>query len=143
MYGLVIKTFIAFWLAVGVIILFSAFETRRYALHPELTDALDDSLAAHGRAILHAYETGVCSSALKWMNTSEQSVHLASIEGEIAIAGAPKPITPGARPITPGSKSIAPRGEPDHPRRNGDCPANGGNRPPSGFWSLCCVVACQ
>src|SRR5947209_3591439 len=73
---LIAKIFIAYWLAAGVVIAISDFEPHRHIHNPELTDALDASLAANARTILHAYEAGGCASAMSWLNTAERMVPL-------------------------------------------------------------------
>ena len=60
MIRLVFKIFLAYWLAAGVVIAISDFEPHRHIHNPELTDALDGSLAINGHAILEAYEDGRC-----------------------------------------------------------------------------------
>jgi two-component system sensor histidine kinase CpxA len=83
MHRLIAKIFIAYWLAAGVVIAISDFEPHRHIHNPELTDALDASLAANARTILHAYETGGCASATSWLNTAEHGMYLASPEGRV------------------------------------------------------------
>lgn len=83
MHRLVLKIFLAYWLAAGVVIFISDFEPHWHIHNPELTDALDGSLGANARTMLHAYESGDCFSTLDWLNTPEHGVYLASPEGRM------------------------------------------------------------
>jgi two-component system sensor histidine kinase CpxA len=83
MMKLVFKIFIAYWLAAGVVIVISDIEPHPHLHTPQLMDALNASLAANGRTILHAYESGSCSSDLSWLNTEEHGVYLTTPEGAV------------------------------------------------------------
>jgi len=48
MQSLIFKIFLAYWLAAGVVIAISDYEPHRHIHNPELTDALDASLAMNG-----------------------------------------------------------------------------------------------
>jgi hypothetical protein len=83
MQSLIFKIFLAYWLAAGVVIAISDYEPHRHIHNPELTDALDASLAMNGRALIHAYESGTCESMLSWLHTSADSLYLAQPGGRI------------------------------------------------------------
>ncbi len=83
MHRLVFKIFLAYWMAAGIVIAISDLEPHRHIHTPELMDAIDGALGANGRTLLHAYESGDCSSTLGWLNTAEQSISLATPDGKI------------------------------------------------------------
>ncbi len=60
MIRLLLKIFVAYWVAAGIVIAISDFEPHRHIHNPELTDALDSALAMDGRSIVEAYEAGRC-----------------------------------------------------------------------------------
>jgi two-component system, OmpR family, sensor histidine kinase CpxA len=83
MMKLIFKIFLAYWLAAGVVIIISDIEPHPHIHTPQLMDALNASLAANGRTILHLYESGRCSSDLAWLNTEEHGVYLATPSGTL------------------------------------------------------------
>jgi len=81
MIRLVFKIFLAYWFAAGVVIAISDFEPHRHIHNPELTDALDGSLAINGHAILEAYEDGRCLELEHFVGTTGDALYLASPNG--------------------------------------------------------------
>jgi two-component system, OmpR family, sensor histidine kinase CpxA len=61
MIRLILKIFLAYWIAAGVVIAIGNLEPHRQIHHPELVDALDTSLLMNGRLIIDAYESDRCS----------------------------------------------------------------------------------
>jgi len=60
MVRLVLKMFLAYWVAAGVVIFVLDLEPHRQIHHPQISDALDSSLAMNGQLILDAYQSGRC-----------------------------------------------------------------------------------
>jgi two-component system sensor histidine kinase CpxA len=89
MVRLVLKIFLAYWIAAGVVIAISDFEPHRHIHNPELTDALDGSLAINGHAILNAYQDGRCDELEKSLGNNHDGIYLASIDG-LLLCGDPK-----------------------------------------------------
>ena len=83
MIRLVFKIFLAYWFAAGVVIAISDFEPHRHIHNPELTDALDGSLAINGRAILEAYENGRCLEFEHSVGTTGDALYLVSPNGTL------------------------------------------------------------
>jgi len=88
MIRLVFKIFLAYWIAAGVVIAISDFEPHRHIHNPELTDALDGSLAINGLAIMDAYEAGRCAEFEHFLGSTDDGLYLASPNGAI-LCGAP------------------------------------------------------
>jgi len=82
-FRLVLKIFLAYWIAAGVVIFVLAIEPHRPLHHPELTDALDSSLAMNGRLLVDAYETGRCSQVEDILDTKTDSLAIASTDGKL------------------------------------------------------------
>lgn len=61
MIRLILKIFLAYWIAAGVVIVIGDFGPHWQIHHPELSDALNSSLAMNGQLLIGAYETGRCS----------------------------------------------------------------------------------
>jgi len=56
MLRLVLKIFLAYWIAAGVVIVVSDLEPHRENHHPQLEDALDSSLTMNGSFLTDAIE---------------------------------------------------------------------------------------
>src|SRR5580698_1619300 len=83
MVRLVLKIFLAYWVAAGVVIVVSDFEPHREMHHPELNDALDSSLAMNGRYLAAAFESGHCSEAERILSTQYDAVAIARADGTL------------------------------------------------------------
>jgi two-component system sensor histidine kinase CpxA len=83
MFRLVLKIFLAYWIAASVVILIVAFEPHRQIHHPELVDALDSSLEMNGRLLVDAYETGKCSEVEGVLATKNESLAVAALNGTL------------------------------------------------------------
>src|ERR1700730_5090440 len=83
MQSLILKIFLAYWFAATIVIFISDFGPHWPVHNPELAEALNGSLAIHGRALIHAYESGMCASALATINTSAAALYLATPDGRI------------------------------------------------------------
>jgi two-component system sensor histidine kinase CpxA len=88
MIRLLLKIFVAYWVAAGIVIAISDFEPHRHIHNPELTDALDSALAMDGRSIVDAYEGGRCQALQKLVTTSHDGLFLAMPDGH-AVCGNP------------------------------------------------------
>src|SRR5438093_18790 len=83
MVRLVLKIFLAYWIAAGVVIAISDFEPHRHIHNPELVDALDSSLAMNGRMITEAYEHDWCGEIQKQLSTLNDALYLATPDGQL------------------------------------------------------------
>ncbi len=83
MFRLVLKIFLAYWIAAGVVIFIADFAPHRTTHHSELADALDSSLAMSGQAIADAYESGHCSQAQELLSTKDNVLSIATLEGRV------------------------------------------------------------
>lgn len=83
MIRLLLKIFIAYWIAAGIVIAISDYEPHRHIHNPELMDALDGALAMNGRSLVDAYEGGRCQQVQKLVNTSRDGLYLATPDGRV------------------------------------------------------------
>ncbi len=83
MHSLIAKIFLAYWLAAGVAIIFSDLQPHKLVHSPELSDALDTSLAINGRSLVDAYKAGQCSTVARWPGSAADSIGLASTDGRV------------------------------------------------------------
>jgi len=98
MHSLIAKIFLAYWLAAGVAIIFADLQPHKLVHTPELSDALDTSLAINGRSLIDAYRTGQCSTANQWHSNVSDAIGLVSTDarplcGDIAPTGFERLIT--------------------------------------------------
>jgi len=89
MIRLLLKAFIAYWIAAGVVIIISDFEPHRQIHNPELTDALDSSLLMNGWVLIDAYRTGHCRAAQRLLTTARNAMYLATPDGHL-VCGTPE-----------------------------------------------------
>lgn len=87
MIRLLLKIFIAYWVAAGIVIAISDYEPHRQIHNPELTDALDSALAMNGRSIANAYESGHCEDFQKVHTTLHDGLYLATPQGDMVCGG--------------------------------------------------------
>jgi two-component system sensor histidine kinase CpxA len=83
MIRLLLKIFLAYWVAAGIVIVISDFEPHRHIHHPELTDALDSALAMNGRSLVHAYEAGRCQELQDLLSVSRDELYLVTVQGRV------------------------------------------------------------
>lgn len=83
MQSLIVKVFLAYWFAAGIVIFITDFGVHSPIHTPELTAALDASLTMHGRNLIHAYQSGTCASMLSTIDSSVSSLYLATPDGRI------------------------------------------------------------
>ena len=76
MIRLILKIFLAYWIAAGVVIVIGDFEPHWQIHHPELSDALDSSLAMSGQLLIGAYESGHCSQVQNLQIMKEDALSL-------------------------------------------------------------------
>lgn len=91
MVRLVLKIFLAYWIAAGVVIAISDFAPHRHIHSPELADALDGSLAMNGRMITEAYEHDRCQEIQTQLVTTHDVLYLATPDGKLLCDGAGLP----------------------------------------------------
>src|ERR1700722_10122491 len=80
MIRLVLKIFLAYWIAAGVVTLI-VFEPHRQMHYPELAAALDASLAMNGRLIADAYEAGRCPQVQELLGTKSNAFSITTSDG--------------------------------------------------------------
>jgi two-component system sensor histidine kinase CpxA len=83
MIRLLLKIFLAYWVAAGIVIAISDYEPHRHIHNPELTDALDSALAMDGRSMVDAYEGGRCAAFEKLHTTAKDGLFLATPQGSL------------------------------------------------------------
>jgi two-component system sensor histidine kinase CpxA len=83
MLRLILKILIAYWIAAGIVIFIVDFEPHRQIHHPELTDALNSSLALNGRLVADEFEAGRCSEMQSAVMRPGERLALASMDGSI------------------------------------------------------------
>jgi two-component system, OmpR family, sensor histidine kinase CpxA len=83
MIRLLLKIFLAYWIAAGVVIFISDFEPHMHIHNPELMDALDLGLSMNARTIVDAYESGRCEDAQKRYTNSHNGLYLATPDGRL------------------------------------------------------------
>jgi len=83
MRSLIIKIFLAYWMAAGVVIIISDFEPHRHIHNPELIDALNASLQMHGREMIALHEQNTCVEQVNALNKSDDRMSLATADGAI------------------------------------------------------------
>jgi two-component system, OmpR family, sensor histidine kinase CpxA len=83
MKSLILKIFLAYWFAAGVVILISDFATRWPIHNPELASLLNTSLEMHGQILVHAYESGNCSSEFFASNGLTSRLYLSKPDGQV------------------------------------------------------------
>lgn len=83
MLRLVLKIFIAYWMAAGVVILISDFEPHRETHHPELEDALNSSLTMNGALLADALESGHCPEVESILSKQYDALALATTDGTL------------------------------------------------------------
>src|SRR5450755_1746231 len=81
MIRLLLKIFVAYWIAAGIVIAISDFEPHRQIHNPELKDALESALAMDGRSMVSAYEGGHCQDLQKLTTTARDGLFLATPSG--------------------------------------------------------------
>ena len=80
---LLLKIFLAYWLAAGIVIVISDFEPHRHIHNPELMDALNSALAINGRTMIRAYENGNCNEVQTGLSSARESLYLATPQGHL------------------------------------------------------------
>jgi two-component system sensor histidine kinase CpxA len=83
MIRLLLKIFLAYWIAAGIVIFISDFEPHMHVHNPELMDALDMLLALHGRTMVDAYESGRCQEAQERLSNGHDGLYLATPNGRM------------------------------------------------------------
>ena len=88
MVRLLLKIFLAYWIAAGLVIVLFDLGPHRHMHNPQLTDALDASVEMNGRMLAAAYEAGDCAAAEKSLNGPQDGLYLAASDGHL-ICGDP------------------------------------------------------
>ena len=82
MHSLLLKIFLAYWLAASVVIIVSDLQPHRLIHTPELSDALDTSLSVIGQSVVEAHESGNCAHVTQWLHRGSDSIGLVSSSGQ-------------------------------------------------------------
>ena len=80
---LLLKIFLAYWLAAGAVIIVSDFGPQKHIHNPALNDALNSALSINGRMIVDAYENGRCTRAQQLFTDSHDGLFLAAPDGRL------------------------------------------------------------
>jgi two-component system sensor histidine kinase CpxA len=80
---LLLKIFLAYWIAAGIVIVLFDLGPHRHIHNTQLTDALDASLAMNGRMLAVAYQSGGCAAAGKLAAANGDALYLATPDGRL------------------------------------------------------------
>jgi two-component system sensor histidine kinase CpxA len=80
---LLLKMFLAYWIAALVVIAISDYEPHKHMHTPQLMDAIDSSVGLNGRSIVGAYEAGRCPQMQATLATSPDGLSLATPDGHL------------------------------------------------------------
>lgn len=83
MVSLIIKIFLAYWVAAGLVIIALNIGPHSHMHKPEIRDALDASLAFTSKRLFEQYQRHECSRELTFMEEDGDAVALASNDGAI------------------------------------------------------------
>lgn len=83
MYSLLSKIFFAYWIAASLVIVIASFEPHSLIHTPELTDALNASLARNADSLIRAYKAGICAATLQPHAASSNDITLTRADGEV------------------------------------------------------------
>jgi two-component system, OmpR family, sensor histidine kinase CpxA len=89
MYSLLFKIFVAYWIAASLVLVLANFEPHSLLHTPELTDALNTSLAANARSLITAYESGNCTAALEASGALVNEITLVQTDGRVLCGNMP------------------------------------------------------
>jgi len=81
MRSLILKMFIRYWIAAGLVLLFVDLNPHEQLHRPEATEALSAALRLHGAALIKAYEAGGCPAAAPMVSDSTETMSLVSSGG--------------------------------------------------------------
>lgn len=81
--SLLLKIFFAYWVAAGVVIIFSDLQPHRLIHTPEMSDALDTSLDYIAQSLIAVHEDGSCPHLDRWNNQGFDAIDLLSADGRI------------------------------------------------------------
>ncbi|HEY5055634.1 MAG TPA: histidine kinase dimerization/phospho-acceptor domain-containing protein [Acidobacteriaceae bacterium] len=80
---LLLKIFLAYWIAAGAIILLFDLGPHRHMHNPQLADALDASIVINGSMLAAAYESGGCAATQKSVSSQQDGLYLAAPDGRL------------------------------------------------------------
>jgi two-component system, OmpR family, sensor histidine kinase CpxA len=83
MYSLLSKIFFAYWMAASLVIVIADFEPHSLIHTPELTDALNTSLARNADSLISAYKAGTCVSTLHAPGAPTNDITLTRADGHV------------------------------------------------------------
>jgi len=89
MSSLILKIFLCYWVAAGLVILVSDLGPHQQMHRPEATAALASSLRLQGRAAIAAYEAGGCGAAQRLLVGVEDRLYLAGVDGGVLCGDPP------------------------------------------------------
>lgn len=83
MISLIVKIFLAYWLAAGVVIFVVNIGPHKHMHVAELTDALDASLTRNAQFVIKGYLAGGCPSGIQFQGAYHDQVALATADGQL------------------------------------------------------------
>jgi len=89
MRSLILKIFLCYWIAAGVVIVVIDLNPHGLLHRQEASGALGSALRIHARAVLQAYEAGGCAAAGPLLSGSVEAMDLASTDGRLLCSSAP------------------------------------------------------
>ncbi len=89
MWKLIVKVFLCYWIAAGIVIVVSDIIPHGHLRRQESIRALESALQFDARSILTAYQSGGCVAALPLMASDTDRIYLASPDGTILCGANP------------------------------------------------------
>jgi len=89
MIRLLLKMFLAYWIAAVIVIAIADSEPHRHMHTPELMDAVESGVELNGRTIIAAFEAGRCDQLQAVLGGSPNGLSLATPQGRL-LCGDPK-----------------------------------------------------
>jgi two-component system sensor histidine kinase CpxA len=89
MYSLLSKIFLAYWVAAISVIVIADLEPHNLIHTPELTDALNTSLARNADSLITAYKSGTCVSTLQASGAQGDDITLTRADGRVLCGNMP------------------------------------------------------
>src|ERR1700731_2645558 len=89
MRSLILKMFLCYWVAAGLVIVISNLPPHKQIQRPEVTAALTASLRLQGRAVSAAYEAGGCGAITHLSGEGEERIYLSAGNGDVLCGEAP------------------------------------------------------
>ena len=89
MRSLILKIFLCYWLAAGLVILVNDLSPHAQMHRPEVTAALASSLRLQGHGMVAAFESGGCAAAQAFFGEGQDRIFLVTVNGDVLCSEAP------------------------------------------------------